>query len=76
MARTRTCHLCGASVKQNVAAHDCPHGAACRYMIGENGMPADWKSPDCAACRGAEANPLVAVPRMGLTDKALDELDD
>ena len=76
MARTRTCHLCGATVKQNVAAHDCPHGVACRYLTGENGMPVDWRSPECAECRGEASQTLRAVPKMGLTDKAFDALDE
>lgn len=76
MARTRTCNLCGATVKQNVAAHDCPHGEACRYLTGEDGMPVDWRSPECESCRSAETTSLRAVPRLGLTDKAFDVLDD
>lgn len=54
MARTRQCRLCGADVKVTVAAHECPHGNACRYHCGADGLPTDWKSPECDACRGAD----------------------
>lgn len=76
MARTRTCNLCGATVKQNVAAHDCPHGKPCRYLTNADGMPADWRSPECGSCRTSETTGLRAVPRLGLTDKAFNALDD
>ncbi|HHH28075.1 MAG TPA: hypothetical protein ENK57_06990 [Polyangiaceae bacterium] len=76
MARTRTCNLCGATVKQNVAAHECPHGSPCRYLTNEDGMPVDWRSPECASCRVGETTSLRAVPRLGLTDKAITALDD
>ncbi|MCA9624015.1 MAG: hypothetical protein KC731_33560 [Myxococcales bacterium] len=72
--RTRTCNLCGATIKQNVAAHRCPHGRACRYLTGDHGMPVDWTSPECPDCRTSGAK-LQAVPSFGLTDKARDELD-
>ncbi len=73
MSRTRSCSLCGGRIKQNVAAHDCPHGQACRYLTGDDGMPVDWQSPACGQCRGSGG--LHAVPTLSLTDKALDVLN-
>jgi len=69
MGRTRTCGLCGATIKQNVAAHPCPHGQACRYQVDDEGMPVDWSSPACSDCRGLGTN-LRALPGFALTDKA------
>lgn len=55
MARMRTCKLCGAAVKANVAAHDCPHGNTCRYLCGDDDLPVDWETPECPRCQsGAE----------------------
>jgi hypothetical protein len=39
-------------------------------------MPTDWRSPECSSCRREEGRDLRAVPKMGLTDKALTALDD
>ncbi len=74
MAKTRTCPLCGATVKQNVAAHDCPHGHPCRYRVGEGGMPVDWCSPECDECPQPRRTLRLATD-MSLTDKAWHELD-
>ena len=74
MGRMRTCALCGASIKQNVAAHDCPHGLPCRYAVDDNNMPTDWSTPACETCR-SDVAPLRAVPTLALTDKALDVLE-
>jgi hypothetical protein len=74
MARMRTCGLCSATVKQNVAAHDCPHDLPCHYLTDEGGMPVDWSTPNCGQCRKSGTQ-LRVVPSFSLTDKALDELD-
>jgi hypothetical protein len=74
MATMRQCALCGETIKQNVAAHDCPHGQPCRYLANADGMPADWSRPACSDCRGA-ASVLTAVPAFSLTRKAFDDLD-
>ena len=73
MVRTRTCPLCGASIKQSVAAHECPHGTACTYLCGADDMPVDWSTPKCGECRQRRPA-LRALPDMKLTDKAWTEL--
>jgi hypothetical protein len=63
-------------VKQNIAAHDCPHGEPCRYRLGDDGMPVDWNSPQCDNCTQQRLKLHPVNDDMGLTDKAWDVLDD
>lgn len=56
MAKLRACPLCGLSIDQNVAAHPCSHGNACRYLCRDDGLPVDWRSPECDTCRVAGRN--------------------
>jgi hypothetical protein len=50
MSKQRSCTLCGVRVGLNVAAHPCPHGAACRYRCNHDGSVLDWKTPECELC--------------------------
>lgn len=74
MGKQRACALCGASIGQNVAAHACPHGEACHYLLDGEGLPVDWRTPSCMDCQERHGAP-VAAERIGLTAKAWAALD-
>lgn len=46
------CRLCGQSHTTGVAAHDCPHGVACRYATDEALNVIRW-APECDRCHVA-----------------------
>jgi hypothetical protein len=65
----RLCKLCFTGIPQNIAGHRCPHGAACRYRLREDGSVLDWKTPECTECEAASRR-----PRLVLSAKAHDML--
>lgn len=51
MAHEVQCKLCGQLLSSCYGAHECPHGELCRFKVGSDHLPLDWKTLECPKCK-------------------------